>query len=237
MSTFSWTCPFCGRPTTVTGSDYSENIDEFILKNKYGSKKLHIRWIVCPNPECKEYTLSLQLYDYHYRAGDNATERLIKAWNLIPPAQSKVFPDYVPYPIKNDYLEACMIRDLSPKASATLARRCLQGIIRDFWGVKGKNLKQEIEAIKTKVDPLTWKAIDSVRNVGNIGAHMEKDINLIIDVEPNEASLLINLIETVIKEWYVHKNERERMLTDIVKMSKQKDTKKKGSDIKLPTPK
>jgi len=39
------------------------------------------------------------------------------------------------------------------------------------------------------VDPLTWEAIDAVRKLGNIGAHMEKDINVIVDVDPEEAEL------------------------------------------------
>jgi hypothetical protein len=100
-------------------------------------------------------------------------------------------------------------------------------MIRDFWKVSKKRLVDEIEAIKNKVDPHTWKAIDAVRKVGNIGAHMEKDINLIVDVEPEEASLLLNLIETLIKEWYVHRNEREVMLTEIINISKEKDSKNK----------
>jgi Domain of unknown function (DUF4145) len=31
-------------------------------------------------------------------------------------------------------------------------------------------------ALEEKVDPQTWDAIDSVRKIGNIGAHMEADI-------------------------------------------------------------
>ena len=47
----------------------------------------------------------------------------------------------------------------------------------------------------------TWAAIDAVRRVGNIGAHMEHDINVIVDVEPREAELLIGLVETLFREW------------------------------------
>ena len=73
-----------------------------------------------------------------------------------------------------------------------MSRRCLQGMIRDFWGVSKNRLVDEVEAIEEKMDPLTWQAIDAVRKIGNIGAHMEADINVIIEVEPREASLLIN---------------------------------------------
>jgi hypothetical protein len=39
--------------------------------------------------------------------------------------------------------------------------------------------------------------------LGNIGAHMEADVNVIVDVEAGEAKLLIGLIETLVDEWYV----------------------------------
>ena len=112
-----------------------------------------------------------------------------------------------------------MIRTLSPKAAATLARRCLQGIIRDYWNIKKGRLLDEIKELETEIDPITWKAIDSVRSIGNIGAHMEKDINLIIDVEPKEAELLIGLIEVLIEEWYVHRHERENHMQKIIALA------------------
>lgn len=77
----------------------------------------------------------------------------------------------MPGPIVEDYNEACLIRDLSPKASATLARRCLQGRIRDSWGLSENRLIDEIRKLSDKVDPETWAAIDAVRGVGNTGAH------------------------------------------------------------------
>jgi hypothetical protein len=145
---------------------------------------------------------------------------------LVPYSNAKPFPGYIPRPILQDYEEACLIRDLSAKASATLARRCLQGIIRDFWSVKPGRLVDEIESIKEKVDPLTWDAIDAVRKVGNIGAHMEKDINLILDVEPAEANLLLNLIETLLKDWYITREERRSRLLAITEIAAGKKKKK-----------
>jgi hypothetical protein len=136
-------------------------------------------------------------------------------------------PEYIPVAIREDYEEACLIRSLSPKASATLSRRCLQGIIRDFWGVKKGRLVDEIQAIEEKTDPLTWSAIDSVRKIGNIGAHMEKDINLIVEVDEAEAGLLINLIEILIKDWYITRHEREKRLSSIVGVAEAKDTARK----------
>jgi hypothetical protein len=38
---------------------------------------------------------------------------------------------------------------------------------------------------------------------------MEADINVIVDVEPKEAKLLIGLIETLVDEWYVVRHDRQ----------------------------
>jgi hypothetical protein len=150
-------------------------------------------------------------------------------WHLLPESEAKFLPDYVPAPIQQDYKEACRIRDLSPKASATLARRCLQGMIRDFWKISKSKLKDEVDELQTKVDSDTWQSIDAVRSVGNIGAHMERDIDVIVDVEPGEAQLLIGLIEQLINDWYIVREDRRKRTEDLKKLA---DAKKAQKDSK-----
>ena len=226
---FNWRCPFCDHDVTITDERYSSDDHTFDNHNKYGRQVLSTTVIVCPNKNCREYTLIAFISDEKWT---NQWERSKpkERWQLIPPANIKVFPDYVPMPILADYKEACLIKDLSPKASATLSRRCLQGMIRDFWGVSKSRLVDEIKGIQEKVDKITWDAIDSVRNIGNIGAHMEKDINLIIDVDQNEAGLLIELVETLIKEWYVNRFEREQRMASIISIASAKKSIKSNKD-------
>jgi hypothetical protein len=178
--------------------------------------------------------MSAFLYPYE-RVVAGGTESLSKiakeSWKLKPQSSAKPMPDYVPTPIQVDYKEACLILDLSPKASATLSRRCLQGMIRNFHGISKNRLIDEIAALKDIVDAQTWKAIDAVRSLGNIGAHMEKDIDTIVEVDANEAKLLIELIETLIDEWYVHRHARdERMQAIVVAAESKKDDKEKGKN-------
>ncbi len=135
---------------------------------------------------------------------------------LRPQSTARPFPDYIPKAILSDYEEACSIVSLSPKASATLSRRCLQGMIRDFWKISKTRLFDEIAELENKIAPQTWAAIDAVRKIGNIGAHMERDIDVIVDVDPEEAALLSNLIEMLLEEWYVRRFEREQKLQQIV---------------------
>lgn len=229
---FYWTCPYCNRDTTV--NDTQERTKYiFSLETSEGFRGLTVLMVVCPNPECRKFTLTAGMFQttpVNTMSGRSwINEQFIKGWNLIPDSEAKVFPDYVPHAIRDDYVEACKIRDLSPKASATLSRRCLQGMIRDFWKISKARLIDEIEAIKGSVDAETWAAIDAVRSIGNIGAHMEKDINIIVDVDPDEAQLLIGLIELLIKDWYITRQERTERLAAIVKVKTEKDAAKNAA--------
>lgn len=228
---FPYTCPYCNRDCTIVDEKYSIAEHFFDMGNKDGLLGLRTAVLVCPNPSCKEYRLQASLF----KAESSSTgpwipvkSLALETWSLRPKSQAKPMPDYIPGPILSDYQEACLIRDLSPKASATLSRRCLQGVIRDFWGIRKSRLIDEVNELKEKIDPTTWEAIDAVRSIGNIGAHMEKDIDLVIDVEPNEASLLIGLIEILIKDWYVNRYERQQKLQSIIKVAEQKAVEKNG---------
>ncbi len=194
-----WTCPYCNRDCTIDKDDKRALGTWKHISNEYGIYYSILTIIVCPNLLCREQTIFLNVYEYNPRTEVMGKE--VYSWHLKPESEAKPFPDYIPVQLRNDYEEACLIKTKSPKASATLSRRCLQGMIRDFWGIKKGRLCDEINALQEKVDATTWKAIDSVRHVGNIGAHMEKDVNLIIDVDPEEAGMLIWLIETIFEKW------------------------------------
>lgn len=231
MSNRNFTCKYCSHHSTITDPDqflHWERIE--INEPTHGGVGFRIYAITCPNHDCKKLTLTVALTDeiYVMHQGHKATKNY-QQWQLLPESDAIVLPDYIPVPIQQDYYEACRIRDLSPKASATLSRRCLQGMIRNFFGISESRLKNEIDAIEEKVDPDVFAAIDAVRNVGNIGAHMEKDINLIVDVESNEAQLLIELIEQLVEDWYVARKAKQTRLSKITELAHQKKEKKADS--------
>ncbi len=228
MSNFLWNCPYCGRNATITDSNFSSDVHFFSKDNKIGSLGLYTLVTTCPNPECKEFAIEAVLHEtkYVHDVGQRPDSVPLLEWSLKPQSFAKPFPDYVPAPIRTDYEEACLIRDLSPKASATLSRRCLQGIIRDYWGIQKNTLYNEINELKNRIDSATWQAIDAVRSIGNIGAHMEKDINIIVDVDSTEAQLLIGLIEILIKDWYIARHDREVHLKSIIDIANTKTKEK-----------
>ncbi len=231
---FLWTCPYCDRAATITEQNAHRDQHDFNHGNKEGDLALLTDVIVCPNPECREYELSAYLYktEIAYSGGHPYHELIGKpllSWQLRPRSGAKQFPSYIPKAILNDYEEACLIASDSPKASATLSRRCLQGMIRNFWGITKSRLVDEIDELQGKIDSTTWKAIDAVRKVGNVGAHMEKDINLIVDVDPDEATLLIGLIEFLLKDWYVGRYEREEHMKSVIALGVAKQAAKPGA--------
>lgn len=228
-SDYSWTCPYCRQVATITRSNVSGSTHSFENNNKLGLLAIRTDVIVCPNSKCRDFTITASLYHAAYDPNIKLVGNSILVWSLKPQSSAKPFPSYVPAAIREDYEEACSICNLSPKASATLSRRCLQGIIRDFWGITKSRLIDEVNELKEKIDSTTWQAIDSVRSIGNIGAHMEKDINVIIDVETEEASLLLRLIEVLIDEWYVRRHEREMHMQKVISAAQAKVAAKNGS--------
>jgi Domain of unknown function (DUF4145) len=235
---FNWTCPFCNRAQTVQYNAAINFVGLGPRGSKYGTVGCRVESIACANVECLELWISVGLnkaqHNLQYDRYQALDEKLFEL-GQHPSASRVLQPSYIPTPIVQDYYEACDILNLSPKASATLARRCLQGMIRDFCGVTKNRLIDEIKELKSQADehrapagiqPDIIDAIDAVRKIGNIGAHMEKDINIIVDVDPDEARTLIELLELLFREWYVARHDRVQRIASISAIARLKDSQK-----------
>ena len=228
----NWACPYCSLLQVVSEERYYWRQDRlYVSECEAGVVGSFERAIVCANSECRKLSYSCGVVTLKQAAGTYTRDKLITSSTLLPPSFAKPQPGYIPEPIRADYLEACAIRDLSPKASATLSRRCIQGIIRDFCGISKSRLKDEIDELSNRVHagsalvgvhPDTVEAIDKVRELGNIGAHMEKDISVIVDVDPGEAQTLIEMIEMLFDEWYVARQTRAIKLGRLAAIAAQK---------------
>lgn len=209
-------CPFCGEIMSIhrnTHARWRINFDSPNLSYPNPLPYLKLEIYKCPNDDCRKESVFVDGVNGYI--GDASVD-------IYPQCIYEIFPEYVPAAIRSDYEEACAIVKRSPKAAATLARRCLQGMIHDFWDIHEKNLNAEITQLKGKVSPSQWKAIDAVRSVGNIGAHMEHDVNKIIDVDPDEAGKLIRLIEHLIEKWYIDRHDEEELYAELAGISQAK---------------
>lgn len=233
-----WVCPFCNFAQMIGDNSKQLNSVKIELEGALPSQTSYTTQAYgCTNPECRRISLSLDLHGFIYN-GSQGRQRKYRTQRLLPRSSSKPQPEYIPYALREDYDEACAIRDLSPKAAATLVRRCLQGMIRDFCMINDKKtLHDEIKSLKALVEDgqapsgvteESVEAIDQVRGIGNIGAHMEKDIDLIVDVDPNEAQVLIELVEMLFDEWYVARHQRQERLGRIKNIAETKQEAKNG---------
>ena len=234
-----WVCPVCGKAATMSSKDELIENQDLILDRGSLDKgvKISSHLIRCPNSKCNEYCLSVSAhygkitkrtgYGTYYVARDSKRPIGVGEFHFSPTSPSPL-SEYVPMSIAQDYNEAWLIKNLSPKASATLARRALQGMIRDFWGIKKKSLHLEIEALKSKIDKDFYNAIKALKGIGNIGAHSEKNINVIIDIEPGEAEDLLELLHLLDKEWYVTRANKQRTLQQISVINEKKKAQKSG---------
>ena len=213
-------CPYCNHSAELNDSTYLEIKPSFELS--YGCRV---------NPEDSEITISIfkcpHCHEYTVNAQGTGPKVKTGIVHVKPISLARQFPDYIPKAIRQDYEEAYSIVNLSPKASATLSRRCLQGMIRDFWKIKPSTLFKEIDELKNKIPTMQWRVLDGIRKVGNIGAHMEKDINVIVDIDPGEAEKLLKVIEKLMNDWYVERHETELLYSDIIAISDEKTKAKK----------
>lgn len=217
----TYVCPFCGHDESFESNHEAANVGFNANWENIGVSKgtfvndFVIHWFRCSNNKCAKVCVT----SFNRMKG--------KQYDILPEATFKHYPHYIPEQIRQDYEEACIIIDKSPKASATLYRRCLQGMIRDFWGISKARLIDEIDELQTKVTPAQWRAIDALRKLGNIGAHMEKDVNIIVDIDQDEAKKLQKLIELLMDKWYIARHEEEALLTEIVDISDEKQIERK----------
>ena len=59
---------------------------------------------------------------------------------------------------------------------------------------------------------------------------MEKDINLIVDIEPDEAQKLIKLIELLLKQWYIERHNQQELFADIIGIDQAKQQERKKTE-------
>lgn len=234
----NFACPHCGSPQIAT-QDASANFGTYAyvgpfreLVDREEADRLRIGGsaVRCANQECNRISVAISL-----ESGKNISGTLMPVKDsdflttrLYPPRSGKPFPVGVPEEMLEDYNEAWSIIDLSPKSSATLARRCLQAMIRNFCGIRERTLYHEIEALEKRlkedtlpkgVEPETVAAMKVLKDMGNIGAHMTEIDGVIVDVDQDEAARLLGLIEMLFSDWYVARHKRQQQLAAIEAMA------------------
>lgn len=140
-------------------------------------------------------------------------------WSRSSRSRARRLPDYVPEHIKEAYYQACAVAEISPDASSTISRFCLQQMVRDFWSIpkaQRGTLDMEINLVSTKMPPETVESIGIATKFGNIGQAMTEDARRMVPTLPEEADMLIRLLETLVDDWYADREQR-RLRTEALR--------------------
>src|SRR5262245_13846251 len=113
----NWKCPYCGHAQVLADERLRKHWHKQWVegwKDERGTPTLFVQSIICANDACRELSLLVALATAVDR-GARSDEILgpTKTWTLLPPSSAKPQPDYIPKPLRDDYQEACAIRDLS----------------------------------------------------------------------------------------------------------------------------
>lgn len=184
----------------------------------------------CPNPECRRASIHASAAFGFAIASQGSGEVSLQhektaGGRYLVPDGGGVYPklaECVPAHIREDFDEGHAVREISPKAAAALARRALQSMIRDFWKIEKATLNLEISELQAHVDADTWAAIDGIRKLGNIGAHFMDRAGVILEVDEDEAQVLLKLIEDLAQEWYVLREERKKRKAHVATLASTK---------------
>jgi len=176
----------------------------------FGQSSIGWKYRIAQCPGCYKIIFEMCCTDAHIGSEESGFTPF--NWVKIYPvgANRGPVPPEVPTHIGQDYVEPCRVLPFSAKASAALARRCLQTILRE-QGYKARDLAKEIDLLLNETDPKKGipqslrLTVDTIRGFGNFSAHPVTDITTlqIIDVQPEEAEWCLETIDEMFQHFYV----------------------------------
>lgn len=202
-------CPHCGITVVFSTTPKGRVPIEIIEHDFFDPSGSSLHWGKCP--ACSKLVI-----DFISWRGEHGvvvdSERLYPVVAIPPPLSTDI-----PARIADEYREAAKLRTISPRASATLARRCLQMALRDN-GFEAKTLFKEIEIAKndSRCSSDLIEKFNMVREVGNYAAHPTEDgSGNFLSVEPGELELLFAALEELFDVFYVKPKQHERLMSDV----------------------
>lgn len=215
-------CPYCSIHFSIAGVGAYHSPVNFESPHRLfygepsrasgGEKEFTISCHRCP--DCNGQIIWLNELGSRPEDPSEAWDREIVATTLLYPRwPRRALPKATPEDIAHEYQEAFQVLDLSPKASAALARRCLQNLIRKQEGIEERTLYEEIQRLLAtkKLPQYLADDLDAIRVVGNFAAHPIKNTNTgeVVPVEPEEAEWTLDLL-TELLDFYFEREVRSK---------------------------
>jgi uncharacterized protein DUF4145 len=159
-----------------------------------------VRWLVCPNPNCKEIIVQIRRVKMLSRGALIPGFKNEDEWFAVPRgvAPRNIDP-LVGDPYRRDYLEAALILEDSPRMSSILSRRILADLLEKFAGRTEYKLEDRIDNFiaDAKYPSNIKDNLHYLRDIVNFGAHtkIEKATGEIIEIGHDEAEWTLEVVD------------------------------------------
>ena len=224
-------CPYCGYMYNIemNGNTYSN-----IFSDPGTNAVIHSVIYVCPHIACGKTEVVVDAgipASVNKKTGkaENIPSSFFNA-RLLPPeghGKKEFNVSSVPDTVFRDYDEACRLLRISPSASATYARRCLQSMVRKKFKLKPGKFLNEIKTLSSMNGTVTAEmtaALERVRKIGKFRAMPEDDVKVLSDVDYEDAKLTIDVIEALLFDWFIAPAEREQRISALRAILAAKDS-------------
>jgi hypothetical protein len=122
-------------------------------------------------------------------------------------------PNSVPEDFAQDYREAAILLETSPKASAALSRRCLRNLLH-YFSFHAADLDKEIDALiaSKQLPKVLADWLEAVREIGQFSVNAAKVTSPaeIQAVEPGEPEVLLDALDGLFEFFFVLPGEMDR---------------------------
>jgi Domain of unknown function (DUF4145) len=222
-------CPHCSIAAHIrwsTATSFPTVVEKPGFRDEFDYEGTEIAYAHCP--ECAGLLVVLRYGQYFgddygeppdSGPGRESLRSVEREERIYPLGNVRPLALEVPETYRVEFLEACRVEGVSPKASAALSRRLLQQLLRDELNLNSTNLAVQVQEFLSLpgIPSYLSEAVDAIRNVGNFAAHPLKETNTgaIVDVEPGEASWLLDVLEAFFDFVFVQPKRLESKKKDL----------------------
>lgn len=209
MSTFQ--CPYCGSNFIIyEGKNFfSSRIPLDIEDKKSDILHVVIYHYICSNSECKTPIIIFAVVDNQ--------DRTLRRY-VYPEFKHRDFEPSIPAPLARNFEEAMALAPVNPQTSAKLSHQCIQGMLRDFWGVPpAGTLHEELAQVRDRIDEDTLACLESIYCADSIGMRLEQGADTFVD--SGEAELMLRMVEMLGREWYLQRDQKRSRRAEIVALA------------------
>jgi hypothetical protein len=203
-------CPYCATSIhpVGTGGIHGMRSSNRLFYNSKDGEQHTLEAVECP--ACGERFLThaeMKTTPSEHEQGVVYSQDVNKYVLLPRTSGRKPLPPEVPEPYRRLYVEAALILQDSPRASAALSRRCLQHLLRELAKASPSDLYHEIEWVLTNAGLPSYvtESLHDLRVIGNMAAHPNKSTATgdYVEVEPGEAEWTLDTLDALFGHYFI----------------------------------